>query len=494
MSQPTTATDPVTDAVVPATQAGTTSAARGAVPATDATATTTAGPWRITAWAAWDWGSAAFNAVITTFVFTRWLTSDAFVDPSLVAAADAEGDAGGPATDAVADVLATHSAWLGWGLAAAGVLIALAAPVVGARADAAGHRLRRLGRLTAVTVALCAAMALVHPDPDALSAQVLLGLTLLALANVAFELASVHYNGLLPTIAAPRALGRVSGIGWGAGYLGGIVLLLVLFVGFLQPEVGWFGVTDAGGLDVRVSVLVAAAWFGVFATPVLLALRDEAGPPAGRRPGVVASYRSLARDVAGLWREARPTLLFLVTSAVYRDGLAGVFTFGAVIASGTFGFDASQVVLFAIAANVVAGVSTVLAGFLDDRVGPKAVIVAALVGLLVTGLALFVLHDAGQGAFWVGGLALCAFVGPAQSSSRSLLAALAPAGRTSEMFGLYATTGRAASFLAPLAFSVAVTVSGSQHWGMLGIMVVLAVGLVGLVPLRLGRRGDAGPS
>ncbi|GAA3813656.1 MFS transporter [Cellulomonas soli] len=486
MTLPTAAAEP-SPAAVTADPPEATASAAAPTPASirsDATTEVHRRPGQIAAWAAWDWGSAAFNAVITTFVFTRWLTSDAFVDPALVSAAGIEGADGGPATDAVAAVLATHSAWLGWGLTAAGALIALVAPVVGARADAAGRHLRRLGRLTAVTVLLCAAMFLVRPAPDALAANVLLGLTLLALANVAFELASVHYNALLPTIASGRTLGRVSGLGWGAGYLGGIVLLLVLFVGFINPDVGWFGVTGEGGLDVRVSVLVAAGWFALFATPVRLALPDSPASTTAR-PGVVASYRTLARDVAGLWRGSRSTLLFLLASAVYRDGLAGVFTFGAVIASGTFGFDASQVVLFAIAANVVAGLSTVLAGFLDDRVGPKAVIVASLVGLLVTGLALFALHDAGQGAFWVGGLALCAFVGPAQSSSRSQLARLAPAGRTSELFGLYATTGRAASFMAPLAFSVAVTVSGSQHWGILGIMVVLLAGLVALLPLRL---------
>jgi UMF1 family MFS transporter len=207
--------------------------------------------------------------------------------------------------------------------------------------------------------------------------------------------------------------------------------------------------------------------------------------------GVVASYRRLFADVAALWRERRPTLYFLVASAVYRDGLAGVFTFGAVIASGTFGFSAGGVVVFAIAANVVAGVSTIVAGLLDDRVGPKAIIVTALTGLLVAGTAVFLLHDGGQGVFWVFGLLLCLFVGPAQSCSRSLLSRVIPPGHESEVFGLYATTGRAASFLAPLAFSTFVVVSGSQHWGIVGLMLVLALGLALLLPIRVGTRGRA---
>jgi UMF1 family MFS transporter len=435
------------------------------------------GRWPVTAWALWDWGSAAFNAVITTFVFTRWLTSDAFVDPAVVAE-------GGDALDAA---LAEHSTWLGWGLTAAGVLIALLAPMSGTRADGSGRRRRGLAVQTAITVALCAAMAFVRPDPDSLTANLVLGIALLATANLTFELASVHYNAMLPRVATPATLGRISGVGWGAGYVGGIVLLLVLFVGFINPEVGWFGVTGEGGVNIRVAVLVSALWFGAFAIPVLLAVPDppDAGAGARRRPGILESYRKIVTDVRDLWRTSRGTVLFLLSSAVYRDGLAGVFTFGAVIASGTFGFSASEVVVFAIAANVVAGISTVLAGLLDDRVGPRALIIGSLTGLVLAGVATFVLSDLGTSAFWVCGLLLCLFVGPAQSASRSLLTRVAPPGRESQIFGLYATTGRAASFLAPLAFSTFVAVSGSQRWGILGLVLVIALGLAALLPLRL---------
>jgi MFS transporter, UMF1 family len=442
----------------------------------------------VVAWALWDWGSAAFNAVITTFVFTRWLTSEAFVDPDTVAAAEAEGEAGGPASTALEAVLAQHSAWLGWGLTVAGLAIALLAPVIGARSDDGGRRRRWLAVHTTITVAISAAMFLVRPDPGSLTENLLLGIALLSLGNVFFELASVNYNAMLAQVSTPATRGRVSGLGWGAGYLGGIVLLLILFVGFINPDVGWFGVTGEDGLDIRVSVLVSALWFGAFALPVLLTVPEA--PPNERRPhpGLVASYRRLFADIAALWRDRRPTLHFLMASAVYRDGLAGVFTFGAVIASGTFGFSASEVIVFAIAANVVAGLSTIAAGFLDDRVGPKAIIVTALVGLLLAGAAVFVLHDGGQTVFWIFGLLLCLFVGPAQSCSRSLLSRLIPPGHESEVFGLYATTGRAASFLAPLAFSTFVVLSGAQYWGILGLLLVIGLGLALLLPIKVGAR------
>lgn len=437
----------------------------------------------VLSWALWDWGSAAFNAVVTTFVFTRWLTSSAFVDPAVVDAAERGGD--GSAAQGVLDaVLASHSSWLGWGIAAAGLLIALLAPVLGSRSDDSGRRRLWLGINTAVVVVLTAAMFLITPDPQALEQNLVLGIVLLSLGNIFFELASVSYNAMISQVSTPTTLGKVSGLGWGAGYLGGIVLLLILFVGFINPDVGWFGVTSEDGLDVRVAVLFSALWFGAFAVPVMRAVPELAASGTKARLGVLDSYRRLGRDVATLWRADRRTVWFLLASAVFRDGLAGVFTFGGIIASVTFGFSASGVIMFAIVANVVAGVATIVAGYVEDRTGGKPIIVTSLTGMIVAAVVVLVLHDGGPTVFWIFGLALCVFVGPAQSASRALLARLTPPGREGEMFGLYATTGRAASFLAPTAFALSIKIFGEQYWGILGLLVVLALGLALLLPVR----------
>lgn len=414
----------------------------------------------VLAWGLWDWGSASFNAVVTTFVFTVYLTTaEGFGGETLV------------------------SAQLGWALAGAGLLIALLAPVTGQRSDSSGRRKFWLGVNTYIVVAITAALFFVQPDQNYLW----LGLLLVAAGNVFFEFAGVNYNAMLAQVSTPATLGRVSGFGWGMGYIGGIVLLLVVYFGFISPEVGLFGVTGDDGMDVRVSMLIAAAWFGVFALPVLLAVPEYKGVGARReRVGFFASYGRLAEDIRHLWKDSRTTVYFLVASAVFRDGLAGVFTFGGVLAAGSFGFSPGEVIIFAIAANVVAGISTITVGLLDDKVGPKPVIIVALIGIVVAGFAVFFLHDGGQTVFWIFGLALCLFVGPAQSASRSYLARVIPAGREGEVFGLYATTGRAVSFLAPTAFAICVTIGGAQYWGILGIIVVVLIGLALLIPV--GRR------
>ena len=155
---------------------------------------------------------------------------------------------------------------------------------------------------------------------------------------------------------------------------------------------------------------------------------------------------------------------------MFRDGLAGVFAFGAVIAAVAFRFTPNEVMIFGIAANLLAGVSTIIAGRFDDRFGPRAVILTALGGLVGAGLIVFFLHDAGKLPFWIFGLVLTLFVGPAQAASRSFLARVTPAGRESEIFGLYATTGRAASFLSPLLWASFIALFGATYWGVLGIV------------------------
>lgn len=409
----------------------------------------------VLAWGLWDWGSSAFNAVILTFVYSVYLTGT--VGDGLPGPIDA-------------------SAWLGYAIGGAGLLIALTAPVTGQRSDG-GRRKLSTGVWTALTVVAMALLYTVAPHPSFLW----LGLLLLGLGSIFYELASVSYNAMLCQVATPATIGRVSGFGWSMGYFGGIVLLLVVYLGFVSGDGGLLGLPTANALNVRLIAIVAAVWFALSALPLFLRVPEV---PAARTPrlGLAGSYRKLGRDLRALYRADRHAVYFLGASALFRDGLAAVFSFGAVLAVGVYGIGKGDVLVFGIAANVVSAVGALTGGALEDRIGPKAVITGSLVGMLGSGIVL--LFASGPTAFWVFGLFLTLFVGPAQSSSRTFLARLAPPGREGQLFGLYATTGRAVSFLAPTLYGVAITVFGAERAGILGILVVLAAGLAALLPVR----------
>ncbi len=433
----------------------------------------------VLAWALWDWGSAAFNAVVTTFVFSTYLASELFVDPAVVAAAN--GDDSDPE---LVRALAENAGVVGVALMVAGIVVALVAPVLGQRSDGTGRRKLWLGINTALVVLAMAAMVFVEGTPQYL----VLGATLIAVGNVFFEFASVNYYAMLTQVSTRENIGRVSGFGWGMGYVGGIVLLLLLLVLFIQsfgnPDAGGLlAVSKESGLNIRLAVLASAVWFAVFAIPVLLRVPEIPAQSRRVRVGFFRSYAVLWGTLRSLWRDSRQVLLFLVASAIFRDGLAGVFTFGAIIAAQVFRFSSTEVLYFAVAANLVAGVSVMLAGRLDDRFGPKNVILVSLAGLIALGTVMLFIGTS-QVGFWIVGLGLGAFVGPVQSASRSYLARVAPEGREGEIFGLYATTGRAVSFLAPGLFALFVGLTGDTRLGILGIVLILAAGLLLMLPVE----------
>jgi UMF1 family MFS transporter len=407
---------------------------------------------RVLAWALWDCGSTGVGAIVVTFVFSVYLTRSVGDDPP-----------GGT----------TPAGLLGWALFFSGATVAVLAPVIGVWVDAPHRRRKTLGVLTAMVVLLTAAMSLIRDDPRYLLA----GLLLLGFTAACNDLASVPYNAMLRQLTTPATYGKVSGFGWAAGYIGTMVLLIIVYGGFMS----------GGSHNVPAAMLLTAAWMAVFALPVLIA-----PPPADLEPqtpsstGVLGAYRKLWSDLAGEWRRDRNVVYYLFASAIFRDGLAGVFTFGAVLGVNVYGVSSADVLLFGIAANVVAAVGAVLGGLFDDRVGSKAVILVSLAAMMVVGMTLMSLS--GVAAFWVCGLLLCLFIGPTQASARTLLLRMTAEGKEGMAFGLYTMTGRAVAPLAPFMFSTFVAVFGADRAGIGGLMLVLAAGFLAMVAVRVPRR------
>ena len=183
------------------------------------------------------------------------------------------------------------------------------------------------------------------------------------------------------------------------------------------------------------------------------------------------------------WRRDHNVVYYLVASAVFRDGLTGIFAFGAVLGVTVYGVSQADVLVFGVCASSVAAIGAVVGGRLDDRVGSKPVIVGSLSAMVVTGLVLLTLS--GALAFWICGLLLCLFVGPTLASARALMLRMSAEGKEGTAFGLYTTAGRAASFLAPWMFFTFIDLFGTDRAGMGGLCVVLAGGLVAMAAVRV---------
>lgn len=406
-------------------------------------------------WALWDWAEQPYPTLIQTFIFATYITSSAFGDP-----------------DANTQALSTA-------MLIAGFFVAIISPVFGRRADEAGKRKFWLLINSAILIAIMAASYFVAPSPEFL----IFGLVLYGLGTVVQESAFINYYAMLKQISNESNIGKVSGFAWALGYVGGILLLMFSLIGFYLPEAPWFGVSTANAENIRVMFLFSAIWMTVFTIPLALFVPEVAANPNRKKETLIGAYVALWSQLKTLRAQAPETLKFLISSAIYRDGLAGVFTFGAVLGTVAFGFTTTEVMFFGIAANLVAGLGAALGGIFDKILGTRNTIIVALSGLIIAGTGVFVFAEVGQITYWIGGLALCLFVGPAQASSRTFVARFTPEGREGEVFGLYQTTGRAASFLSPLFFNTGITIAAGlgianpSIFGVIGLIIVLAVGL-----------------
>jgi UMF1 family MFS transporter len=427
---------------------------------------------RVLAWALWDCGSTGLNAIVATFVFSVYLTSSVGV-----------GISGST----------TPESWLGRAGALAGLTVALLAPLVGVWVGSPRRRRLALSVLTGLAVMLTCAMFLIHDRPAYLWA----GLALLGATAACGDLASVPYNAMLRQLSTPQTAGRISGLGWAAGYLGSVLLLLLIYTGFIAGSGsgpgavrGLLRVPLADGLYVREAMLAAAVWLAVLALPLLFVAHRLPDTGEVYQPTtMLGGYRKLWNEISAEWRRDRNLVYFLGASALFRDGLSALFAFGAVLGVNVYGISQANVLIFGVAASVVAAVGAVVGGFVDHRIGSKPVIVGSLVVIVAMALTMMVLS--GPVAFWACGLSLCLFIGPSQSSARALLLQMANNGREGVAFGLYTMTGRAVAFVAPWLFSVFVDVFGAVRAGLGGISLVLIAGLLAMLVVRVPPRQAA---
>lgn len=397
------------------------------------------------AWCSYDWANSGFPTVVTTFVLAAYF-----------------------ARGIAADEVSGASQWA-FAMSVSALALAIASPVLGAIADQRGRRKPWVAVFTVLCVVASGLMWFARPDPS----FAVLALALLVVSNFAFEMAIVFYNAMLPAIAPQHLLGRISGWGWGLGYVGGLACLLIALVLLIQPVPPLFGLDAAAAEPVRATALLVAAWYALFSLPFFLLTPDQ---PATGIKAEAAVRQGLARLIETLRHVGRyrQIAIFLLAHMIYADGLNTLFALGGIYAAITFGMEVDEVLLFGIAINVTAGAGAFAFGWVDDRIGAKRTILIALACLTGFGIGILVVES--KLWFWLLGLPLGLFLGPAQSASRSLMARLAPADMRAEMFGLYALSGKATAFLGPALFGLVTAATGSQRLGMATIVVFLVIG------------------
>lgn len=438
----------------------------------------------VISWIFFDWAAQPYFTLITTFVFAPYF-----------------------ATHVAADPASGQSLW-GFATAAAGLLIALMSPVLGAVADASGRRKPWIAAFGALLVIGSCLMWFGKPGDAGVIPPLLLAY---AVATVGVEFATVFNNAMMPTLVPPERIGRLSGTGWATGYIGGI-LSLILVLGFLaaSPETGrtLFGFSPLFGLDPvthqgdRITGPLTGIWFIVFVLPMFLLTPDF---PAKRQ--VRAALREGLTELHDTLRELprrKSITAFLLANMIYTDGLVSLYAFGGIYAAGTFGWNTIEIGTFGIILAIAGTLGAWLGGKLDDYLGPKHIIAGSM-GVLLFAVVAILLVDkdsvllvkvtpplpggalfasAAERAYLVLGCLIGAAGAPLQAASRSLLIRIAPQDRIAQYFGLFALTGKVTSFTGPLLIGVVTAATASQKAGMSVLVLFFVAGLALLARVR----------
>lgn len=424
-------------------------------------------------WTMFDWANQPFFTVITTFIFAPYFAAEMIADP------------------------VQGQAYWGYIQATAGFLIAILSPVFGAMADAGGPRKPWIGTFQALTVIGC--ILLWWALPDASGSLVLLIAFAMVIATVGAEFSVVFNNAMLPSLVTAERIGRMSGIGWGMGYLGGLVALVL--VAIVLPDSGLFD-KEAHEHNRMVGPF-SALWLIVFVLPMFLYTPDR---ESRRIPLTTAARDGLAQLGATLreLRRYRNIVRYLIARMLYNDGILAVIGFSGIYAKGVFGWSTFELGLFGIIITAIAIVGCLIGGWLDDRLGSKRTIQMAVILLTVATLGVIsigrdsvlfgipmpageasgFLQTPAQIVFMLFGLLMGLGFGPAQAASRTMMARMAPPDLMTEFFGLFALSGKATAFLAPFLIGLVTQSYDSQRAGLVVVIAFFVLGYFLLLPVR----------
>lgn len=415
----------------------------------------TRGQW---SWAMADWAREPFFSIVLSLIFPPYFVAVVAGDP------------------------VRGTALWGYGLAAASAALVLLGPFAGAAADSTGRRKPWIVGCVALAVAALASLWIGTARPG----QVLWVLASCAVAQLAIELSRVFTDSMVLKVAPRERVGDLSGLAVGLGFAASFLYVC--------------GTLVFDAVDGRAVSALSGAWLVVFILPLLRWCPDfpgEARSWAESWRDSLARLRNSLRDLVRVPQVGR----FLLARMVYWDGMMGLFSFIAILASSRLAWRASEISVFGLLGLVAGAAGGVAGGRLERHQGPKRILTGSLAIMLAVSIVMLLeLPDviargaddtlfsaAGDRMFLALAIVASACLGSILASSRSMMVRLSPADRLGEFFGLYVMVGRASSFAAPLLVALATTAFGNQTTGVFSVaLTFMALGLV-----LLGRVHDA---
>ncbi len=411
------------------------------------------------AWYFYDFGNSAYAAVVLLAVYSAYFKQQVV--------GGAEG-----------------SRLWGFAVGIAMLVVAVVSPVLGALADFSATKKRLLSVFTIMAVGFTGMLFFVDKG------DILMGMVFFILAEIGYRAGQVFYNALLPEIAAPEEMGRISGNGWAFGSLGGIVCLLVVLALITLVK---------GTFVIRISFLITSVFYGLSTLPLFLFLRERKQPePLPKSENYISvSFKKLHQT----WKEAgnyRQFLLFIGAYLIANNGIMMTMDFAGIIGAVLFNMNQTQLIVFMIIVQITSVAGAFVFGKLVDRVSSKRALIIAILGMIVACSCIFFANTLLLFNI-VGALAGFALTG-VQSVSRTAVGQLAPEEKSAEFFGIYSLASQISSFTGPALYGLLATAFAlsreragwepllAEQTGMrlavIAMVAFLSVGLIALLFVR----------
>jgi UMF1 family MFS transporter len=407
-------------------------------------------------WAMYDFANSAFATTILAVIFNQYF-----------ATVVAGGEKG-------VDLFGFHlhgASFFTFSVALSMATSAVLAPFLGAVADASASKKPFLMLFCYVAILFTGFLYFVREG------NYWRGAIFFIIANIGFAGGNVYYNAFLPEISTDESIGRISGLGWALGYLGGGALLAVNLVMLKYP--GWLGF-PAGYFTVQDCFFSVALWWFVFSLPTFFFLRERAQKsfPALRKSYLSEGYRRLRHTFRRI-KTFRELTKFLVAYLIYNDGIETVILMASIFGAEVLGMETGEIILYFLMIQGIAFFGSLLFGFLADAIGnKKAVMISLCVWSMVVVWAfrLGILWDP-KTEYWILGILAAIVMGGSQAASRSLQGIFTPDANSAEFFGFFAVSGKFASVFGPLIYGILIAITGSVRSGILSVLFFFIVGM-----------------
>ena len=393
---------------------------------------------KIFVWTLFDFANTSFSIVVVTFLYAVYFKKT-------IAGGEPIGD-------------------LYWsiGTSVAMIITAIISPVLGAIADHSAGKKRFLLFFTALCIIATASLYFVGPG------EIFWGIFVFVLANIGFEAGLVFYDAFLPEITSPKNYGRVSGYGFGMGYLGSLATLAIVYP-FIESSL------------IRETFPVAALFFLIFSVPLFLYLKDTRRKVERTKSFAAIGFERVWTTLTNL-KHYKNLAIFLLAFFFYIEGVNTVIFFSGNYASTTLGFTEMELLVFFLTVQTTAIVGSIVLGILADKIGQKKIIIISLFMWLLTITIAYFVHD--KSGFYVVGLIAGAAMGSCQSASRSLMSKLTPPEQKTEFFGFYSFFGKSSAVIGPLVFGLVSFLSGDQRIAIISIAFFFIIGLLILTKVK----------